>query len=52
MVTFTDAARLPPLFEEFSVKDFFGFFNLCKILDFNINAVTGDHGFAHTINLE
>ena len=52
MVTLTVVARVTPLLEEFSVKDFFGFFNLCKILDFNINAVTGDHGFAHTINIE
>jgi len=52
LVTLTFAGSMTPLLEEFAVYDFFGFCDLCKILDFSINAVTGGHGFAHLINIE
>ena len=52
LVTLTAVARATPLFEQGAVQDYFTFFDLCKMLGFEMITVSDGREFAHRIHIE
>lgn len=52
LATLTAVARVTPLFKEGAVQDFFTFFDLCKMLGFELITVSDGRDFAHRIIIE